>query len=225
MVLNKLYNYPTLTRQEFDGVRYYQTPDGNLLPSVTTILSAVKDDTHLQQWVERVGHDKAEQIKRESTTLGAGMHQNLENYILGKPITGTFMEKALANLIIKKGFPRIKEVWGTEVMLYSAGLYAGTTDLVALLDNGLPAIVDFKNSLRLKELSWIEDYRAQLGAYALAHNEMHGTDIKQGLLMIATRDAVYQEFHFQGTDFDDCISLWLSKLDAYYASSKKNLSS
>lgn len=216
MLINKIYNYPTLTRVETEGSRRYQLPDGSLVPSVTTILSAVKDISHLKEWIERVGEERANQIKVEASTLGTGIHENLENYIHGRPMSGAFMEQALAKLIIKKGFGRLKEIWGTEVSLYSQGLYAGTTDLVAVLDNGLPAIVDFKNSLKPKKLEWIEDYRAQLGAYAVAHNEMFGTSINQGFLMIATRDGQYQEFHFEGSEFDECIDIWLGKLDSYY---------
>lgn len=214
MIVNK-YNYISIPREEVDGVRKYVTPDGNKVPSVTTILAAVKDMTYLDQWVKNVGVENAERIKKEAATLGTGMHQNLENYILGRPIVGSFMEKALANLIIKKGLSKVDEIWGTEVAVYSSGLYAGTTDLVGL-HMGIPSIMDFKNSRTEKELDKIEDYLAQLGAYAIAHNEMYGTEIHRGVLMIATRDARYQEFIFEGKEFDRCIELWLTALESYY---------
>ena len=185
------------------------------MPSVTTILSATKDSTGIDDWVRKVGEEEALRIKNEAARIGTGMHNNLENYVLGRPITGTFMEQSLAKLIIKRGFPRLAEIWGIEVALYSAGLYAGTTDLVAVLDNGDPAIVDFKNSRTPKRVEWIDDYKAQLGAYALAHNEMYGTDIRQGLIMMACRTGEYQEFHFAGAEFDKCIELWLSRLAAF----------
>ena len=35
--------------------RVYVTPDGDRLPSVTTILSSTKDMTHLNEWKKRVG--------------------------------------------------------------------------------------------------------------------------------------------------------------------------
>jgi genome maintenance exonuclease 1 len=143
------------------------------------------------------------------------MHKNIESYILDQPMTGTVMSKILANVIIKKGLVNVSEIWGSEVALYSAGLFAGTTDVIGL-HNNKPSIIDFKNSLKEKKREWIDDYQAQLAAYALAHNEMYGTNIHRGVVMIATRDAKYQEFVFEGTDFDKSIDMWLSRLTQYY---------
>lgn len=204
-----------LKRAEEKGIRKYETPDGKKLVSVTTILSKIKDTTHLREWRERVGEDEANKITAQSTSIGNGMHKNLENYILGQPITGTFYAQTLAKLIIKQAFPKIDEIWGSEVSLYSKDLYAGTTDLVGI-HQGIPSIMDFKNSLKEKKKEWIDDYKAQLAAYALAHNEMYGTNIHRGVVMIATRDAKYQEFVFEGEEFDECINLWLTSLEKYY---------
>lgn len=215
MLIQQKFNYKKLERVDSpDGRRY--TVDGKALPSVTTILSKVKDMTHLNQWMENVGAEKAEKIKNEAAFLGDGMHKNLEAHILGNKLKGTYMAQALAKVVIKHGFPKINEIWGSEVSLYSEDLYAGTTDLLGVHD-GVPAIMDFKNSLREKKKEWIEDYRAQLAAYALAHNEMFGTNIHKGVIMIATRDAKYQEFVFEGAEFDECINLWLKALEKYCA--------
>ncbi len=204
-----------LTRAEEKGIRKYETPDGKKLVSVTTILSKTKDTTHLKEWRERVGEDEANKITAQSSGIGNGMHKNLENYILGQPITGTFYAQTLAKVIIKNAFPKINEIWGSEVSLYSKDLYAGTTDLVGCWE-GVPSIMDFKNSLREKKKEWIDDYAAQLAAYALAHNEMYGTNIQRGVVMIATRDAKYQEFIFEGSEFDRATGLWLASLEKYY---------
>ena len=143
------------------------------------------------------------------------MHKNLENYILGNDMSGSFMAQTLAKVIIKNGLSKVNEVWGTEVSLYSTELYAGTTDLIGLHD-GIPSIMDFKNSLKEKKLEWIEDYFLQLAAYALSHNEMHGTNIQRGVIMIATRDAKYQEFIIEGKEFERYETLWANKVCAYY---------
>jgi len=143
------------------------------------------------------------------------MHKNLENYILGSEMGGTLMAKALANVIIKKGLPKVSEIWGTEVSLYSKELYAGTTDLTGIHD-GKPSIMDFKNSLKDKKREWIEDYFMQLAAYALSHNEMYGTDISRGVVMIATREAKYQEFIIEGDEFRHYETMWANKVCAYY---------
>lgn len=215
MQLVNKFDYKPLERISTPNGRRYIVGEDNPLPSVTTILSAMKDMTHILEWKERIGEDKANKIVAESSGLGNGMHNLLEDYILGKEMKGQFMAKTLANVIIKKGLKKVSEVWGTEVSLYSKGLYAGTTDLIGVHD-GIPTIMDFKNSLREKEKDWIVDYRAQIAAYALAHNEMYGTNISRGVIMIATRDAKYQEFIFEGKEFDECISLWLEILEKYY---------
>ena len=215
MLINRKFDYKELTRDEVNGLRKYNSPDGNKLVSVTTILSKTKDTTFLKEWAARVGEVEANRIKTEASNLGNGMHKNLEKYILGEEMGGQFMTVTLANVIIKHGLPKVDEVWGTEVAVYSTGLYAGTTDLVGL-HNGVPAIMDFKNSLKDKKKEWIEDYFMQLAAYALAHNEMYGTGIKKGVVMIATREGKYQEFIIEGDEFTYYEMMWANKVCAYY---------
>ena len=215
MLIQHKFDYKPLERFAAPDGRRYIVGD-EYLPSVTTILSDTQDMTHLDQWKKNVGEAEANRIRDEAANLGTGMHQNLENYIFGKPLTGTFMEKALAKVIIKNGLCNVDEVWGSEVALYCKGMYAGTTDNVGLW-NGKPSIIDFKNSLKPKRLEWIDSYRAQIAAYSMAHDEMFGTNIRCGVIMIATRDAKYQEFVFEGAEFDKCVDLWLSKLSEYYS--------
>lgn len=215
ITINDKFNYQPLKRTEGPNGRRYIVGEGRPLPSVTTVLSATKDMTHLNEWIDRVGEATANKIKTEASGLGTSLHKNIENYILGKEITGTFMAKALAKVIINKGLPSVTEVWGTEVALYSTGLYAGTADLLGLHD-GKPAVMDFKNSLRDKKKEWIEDYFIQLAAYAMAHNEMYGTNINRGVIMIATRDAKYQEFVIESEEFNHYEKLWANKLCSYY---------
>lgn len=215
MLIQKLYDYKPLERTDGKQGRRYIVGEDRPLPSVTTILSKTKDMTHLKAWVARVGEKEAERIKTEASGIGQGMHKILENHILGQEKEGSFMAKTLADVIIKNGLPKVNEVWGTEVAVFAKGLYAGTTDLVGLHD-GIPSIMDFKNSLKDKKKEWIEDYFMQLAAYAMAHNEMFGTTINRGVIMIATRDAKYQEFIIEGEEFDHWQKKWAEKLCAYY---------
>ena len=215
MIINKIYDYKPLQRVDSPNGRKYIVGESRPLPSVTTILSATKDLRHINEWKQRVGEAEAQKIVTEASNLGNGMHKNLENYILGEPISGSFMAQTLAKVIIKNGLSKVDEVWGTEVSLYSTDLYAGTTDLVGIHD-GKPSIMDFKNSLKEKKKEWIEDYFMQLSAYSLAHNEMYGTDINRGVVMIATRDAKYQEFVIEGDEFTHWQTKWAEKVYAYY---------
>jgi genome maintenance exonuclease 1 len=126
------------------------------------------------------------------------------------------MAKTLANVIIKEGLCNVDEVWGCEVGVYATGLYAGTADLIGK-HKGVPSIMDFKNSRTEKSKEWIEDYFMQLAAYALAHNEMFGTDISKGVIMLATRDAKYQEFVIEGEEFVHYQTMWADKVSEYYS--------
>lgn len=215
MQIHSKYEYKPLKRIDTGNGRRYIVGESRPLPSVTTILGKTKDMTAILEWQKNVGIEKANEIKTTASNLGNSMHKNLENYILGQEMEGSFMALTLAKVIINKGFPRINEVWGTEVSLYAKDLYAGTTDVIGVHDN-IPSIIDFKNSLKDKKKEWIEDYFMQLAAYAIAHNEMYGTDIHRGVVMIATRDAKYQEFIIEGDEFTHYETMWANKLCSYY---------
>jgi hypothetical protein len=78
------YQYAPLTRESLDGQRLYATPDGNKLPSVTTILDRTKPQEKrmaLENWKRRVGHEKAQQITTEAANRGTRMHTFLEHYV------------------------------------------------------------------------------------------------------------------------------------------------
>ena len=171
--------------------RVYLTPDGLKTPSVTTILGATKDQTHLIEWRKRVGTEKAEQITKEASGVGTAMHANLERFLCGlerQPGNNPVHVKAnaMANQIIANGLSKVNEVWAMEQSLYFPGLYSGTTDLVGVYD-GQPAICDHKQTNKPKKAEWVEDYYLQLMAYILAHNEVYGTNIRKGVILMCVK--------------------------------------
>ena len=181
-MLKERYNYQPLERVSIEGSRHYQTPNGEPLPSVTTVLDALKDKTALYEWRKRVGDEEANRITKLATGIGTQVHLHVEKYILEENRPGGSnlihqMAKELSDIIIDKGLSNVDEVWGTEVPLYYPGLYAGTTDCVGVW-KGKPAIIDFKTTRKPKKREWIDDYFLQGAAYSAAHNEIHGTDIK-----------------------------------------------
>jgi CRISPR/Cas system-associated exonuclease Cas4 (RecB family) len=218
MLLVERYDYKGLKRETLpSGTRYYLTPGGAKVPSVTTILSKTKDMTFLNEWKKRVGEDEAAKIVKRSVDHGNTIHKNLENYILtGAEPEGNIFSVQMTKKIIENGIkPHLREVWGVEAPLYAEGLYAGTTDLVGLWDED-PAIMDFKNSRKMKRREWLEDYFLQLCAYAMAHNEMTGTKIKRGVIMMASHDGEYQHFILEGAEFDEYCVKWAKRLEDYY---------
>lgn len=214
------------------GKRHYVTPDGEQLPSVTTILSATKDMTALNAWKKRIGEEKAKQIVTEAAGVGTGLHGNLERFLCGlerKPGNNPVHVKAnaMADMIIKNGLNDVNEVWAIEQSLYYPGLFSGTTDLVGVYKNN-PAIMDYKQTNRVKKIEYIEDYFLQLVAYIMAHNEVYGTNIREGHIFMCSRGddpmqvggEVYQQFDLLPKDFNRYQDQWLTKIEQYYTASK-----
>jgi genome maintenance exonuclease 1 len=121
----------------------------------------------------------------------------------------------MAKTIIEQGLVNCSEAWGTEVQLYFPGLYAGTTDLVGI-HSGDEAIMDHKQTNKPKKREWIDDYFVQLLMYATAHNEVHGTKIRKGVIFMCSAANEYQEFILEGTEWTQYEKLMWARLEQYY---------
>ena len=216
------YNYVHATRTDLHGSRIYDIL-GVKLPSVTTILAKTKDQEYIKRWRNKVGHDEANRIYNLSSKRGTTMHKFLEKYIEGEgyeDLTEIGKEaKPMAQKIIDVGLTPVSEYYGSEVTLYYLGLYAGATDLICR-HNDLETVVDFKQANRPKQKDWIEDYFLQVAAYAMAHDDLFKSEIKQAIIMVCTPDLYYQEFKIQGTELRDWKHKWLKRLDQYYKEDK-----
>ena len=218
---NKLYNYPKTVRSSIDGVRKYDVDDEKL-PSVTTILQATQDaekTESLKRWVQKVGETEAERVKNTAAKRGTAMHSYLEAYLQGGKVLDLRdvgrEASSMGETIIEKGFPDLEEVWGVECTLHYPGLYAGQTDLCGIYQ-GRESIVDFKQSNKPKKAEWIDDYKLQLVAYAMAHDQIYGTSIEQGVILMCTPDNFFQRFIVNGGEFREWKWEWLRRIDTYY---------
>jgi genome maintenance exonuclease 1 len=218
------FNYQPIPRTDIDGKRRYATPDGEKLPSVTTILDATKSEESkqaLQNWRKRVGVVKAQEITTEAAGRGTRMHKWLENYIktgeTGDPGSNPYsiQSHTMAHSIIRQGLSKCNEYWGTEVPLYFPKVYAGTTDLCGV-HAGSEAIMDHKQTNKPKKREWIDDYFVQLAAYANAHNELYDTNIRKGVIFMCDPNAMYQEFIIEGSEFDKYTDMWFKRVEQYY---------
>jgi hypothetical protein len=228
------YNYTPLSRETIDGKRHYCLPDGSKVPSVTTILDKTKPAEAreaLANWKRAVGEKRAQEITTEAANRGTRMHSYLEHYVIEsdmKPLPGNpFAHPSwfMAAEVILNGLGNVDEFWGTEVPLYYSGLYAGTTDLIGTW-KGKPAILDFKQSNKVKKREYIGDYFLQLAAYAAAHNEMHGTTIDTGVILMAVQPKLqadgtyttpeYLEFVVEGNEFAFWADEWMKRVELYY---------
>ena len=233
-MITQRYNYTPISRETVNGKRHYCLPNGKKVPSVTTILDKTKSPESreaLANWKKRVGEQQAQQITTEAANRGTRMHSYLETYVMMddlKPLpSNPFAHPSwfMAAEIILHGLGQVDEFWGVEVPVYYSGLYAGTTDCVGLW-NGKPAIIDFKQSNKVKKREWIEDYFLQLAAYALAHDEMTGTEIDQGVILMAVQPKLledqtyttpqYLEFVVADEEFAHWKNEWIKRVELYY---------
>ena len=207
LITNK-FDYQTIQRKSVDGKRKYLTPDGNAVASVTTILDATKDKTHLIAWRKRVGETKAQEIVTEAAGVGTRMHKYLEDYVefgtWAEPGSNPYAKQAhmMATQVKENALSDVDEIWGSEVALYVPQMYAGTTDLVGQY-KGNPCIMDFKQTNKPKKLEWVQDYFLQLTAYAIAHNEIYGTNICEGHIFMCSRAGEYQQFDLWPHEFKE----------------------
>ena len=225
-LLKPKFIYTPVTREQVDGRRLYATPTGDKVPSVTTILDKTKSEESkaaLQRWRKSVGEAKAQEITVEAAGRGTRMHKFLEDYvtngIMNEPGSNPYSQQSnkMANVIKEQGLIHVDEFWGLEVPLYYEGLYAGTTDCVGVW-KGQEAIIDYKQTNKPKKREYIDDYFVQLTAYAQAHNKLHGTNIRTGVILMCSANFEYQEFVIELDEFDHWANRWWDRVEQYYRS-------
>jgi hypothetical protein len=224
-MISDKFGYSSLDRVDTYEGRRYVDPTGAKLPSVTTILDRTKSEESRQAlaaWRDRVGHAKAAEITKESSGRGTRMHKFLEDFVksnvMNEPGSNPYsiQSQKMAKIIATEGLSKCQEFWGTEVSLYFPKLYAGTTDCTGVWNNK-PAIIDFKQTNRPKKVEWIGDYFLQLVFYGTAHNEIFGTNISTGVIMMCSADYQYQEFVVDGSDWDYWEGRMWERLEHFYS--------
>jgi genome maintenance exonuclease 1 len=153
--------------------------------------------------------------------MGTRMHKYIENYIndgsWGTPGSNPYSQQAfkMAQVVHNNALKDVDEIWGSEVGLYFPKIYAGTTDCVGQY-KGNPCIIDFKQTNKPKKKEWVEDYFLQLVAYAEAHNEVYGTDIKEGHVFMCSRKLDYQQFDITPITYNHYKKEWWNRVEEYY---------
>lgn len=219
----KVFNHVKLPELAFDLVakttdtgRRYFTPEGNAYPSVTTILSDSTDKSFLIEWRKRIGEAEANKITKKSSTRGTKLHSICEKYLLNE-----MNEMKIRTLMpdIKDFFLQLKphidenvdNVYGTEQALYCDVLkIAGRTDCIAEW-NGKLSIIDYKNSIRLKEEKNIQNYFLQCSAYAQMFEYLTKIPIEQIVVAIANEEGEPQIFIKETSLYVDTLKQLIQK--------------
>lgn len=165
-------------------VSVYYEIDGERYPRVTAICAIVAN-MGLAYWRGRVGNVEADRVSREATNLGTRAHKAVEQYIkrhtescLDTPcnqhpcgVWWSAMRSDIQPLVmayVEWHEEHIRAVIACEKLTVSRlHKFAGTVDLVAVLDNDpWPTVIDVKTSNSVGE-SW----GLQTAAYQLALDE------------------------------------------------------
>jgi genome maintenance exonuclease 1 len=211
---------PLAIQVEIEGVRYYQTPQGKLYPSITTVLSKTSDMSGLDDWRERVGNDVAEQIMKEAQIHGTMTHKLCEDYLKNKESEGDFLDMPKSHFEKLKPFlHKMNNIRGIELSLYSDEFeIAGTCDCIAEYDGNL-SIIDFKTSRsRLVEhYDKVQKYFIQATAYSLMWQERTGIEIEQIVIIGSEESGDVAEFIKLPSDFKEAL---IEKLKKFYQSNE-----
>ena len=202
-----------------DGVRLYQTPEGNEYPSITTVLS-VRNKQGLTEWRKRVGDEVANHISRTAAARGTKVHYMCEDYLNNvhlnfpdkwKEHRKNFLPYCLFSQL-KSVLVNIDNIYAQETGLYSDKYkVAGRVDCVAEY-KGTLSIIDFKTSTKEKNDKWNENYYIQGSAYAEMFEERTGIDISQVVILVVTEDGTVQEFIKDKKDYlgmlSETVNIW-----------------
>ena len=218
---NKKYKYTYDMKVETlpEGRTYY-TPNGTY-PSITTILGKTSNQIWLQKWKDKVGEEEAARISKKATDRGTLIHEYAERYFNSEEIFIDLVKESSDVIQMSKDLIRItesgvEEIWGQEQILWNNKLcYAGRCDMVGIW-NGIPSIIDFKTSKKTKYIKQIKDYFIQCCAYAVAHNQMFGTGIRNIVILITVDGKDPQCFETSAVPFLSDLKLRINEYDKMF---------
>ena len=196
--------------ENINGKRHYATPEGELYPSITTILSEFSKAS-IQAWRKRVGETEANKISGKASRRGTSVHSVCESYIKNED---GYFDGQTPNIIelfktIEPFLERVDNIHGVELALYSDHFgVAGRTDLIAEFD-GVLSVIDYKTSNKIKKKQWCESYFAQGSFYAVAYEELTKIPVSQVVIVIAVDEEQPQLFVEKRDDWID--KIWEAK--------------
>jgi len=209
-----------LTTQTVNFKRFYETPDGKLYPSITTVLST-RNKKGLFEWRKKVGDEVANYVARTSAARGTAVHHMCEDYLNNFPVDWPdkwkehekkFLPFCLFKQLENKVLHKIDNIRSQECALFSNKYrVAGRVDCIAEYDGKL-SIIDFKTSTKERNDEYNENYYIQASAYAEMFEEQTGTPIEQIVILVVTEDGAVQEFVKEKYDY---IPLLVESIDNF----------
>ena len=208
-----------------DGGRAYETPEGKLYPSITTVLS-VRNKKGLHEWRERVGHDVANYIARTAAVRGTAVHKMCEDYLNNQHLAwpDEFEKHKSKNFLawclftqMRDTLSNINNIKCLESNLYSDKMgVAGQVDCIAEYKGNL-SVIDFKTSSKERDDAWNENYYIQTCAYAEMFKERTGQTVDKLVILVVTQDGTVQEFIKDKKEYNELLD---SSLKEWYSKNK-----
>ena len=185
--------------------RRYQTPDGNVYPSITTVLGDQPEKKRaIAEWRDRVGAEEANKISSQAARRGTDLHNLMETYILGDEIDAKkIMPSTLARFrpVQKCLDENLQLVYASETPMFSDILrIAGTADLICEW-NGEVTVVDFKTARKMKTPDMITDYFVQATAYSIMFEEHTGIECHHFAILMVSDEGEFQVFPGKRNDY------------------------
>ena len=190
-----------LNKKEVDGIRLYNLPDDQWVPSITSVTSFYNRQI-FADWRKRVGIEEANRISKRATKRGTDFHEAAQCYLMNlnmewdkfQPITKIMFHHARPYL------DRINNIHAIERTLYSEYLgLAGRVDCIGEYEGEL-AVIDFKTSDKIKPEKWLENYFVQEMFYASAYYEMTGIPVKKLITLMVTPSGEVKVFDKRNKD-------------------------
>ena len=184
-----------LNKKETQGIRFYNLPDGQWVPSITSVTSFYNREI-FAKWRKRVGIEEANRITKKATARGTDFHEAAQAYLMNlqlnweefRPMTQFMFHHA------KPYLDKINNVHAIERTLYSEYLgLAGRVDCIGEYEGEL-AVIDFKTSEKIKPEKWLENYFVQEMFYATAYYEMTGIPVKKLITLMVTPSGEVEVF-------------------------------
>jgi len=190
-----------LNKKETPGCRLYELPNGEWVPSITSVTSFYNRQIFVE-WRKRVGNEKANQITKKATTRGTDYHEAAQAYLMNlemdwrefRPLTEFMFHHS------KPYLDKINNIHAIERTLYSEYLgLAGRVDCIGEYEGEL-AVIDFKTSDKIKPEKWLENYFVQETFYAAAYYELTKIPVKKLITIMVTPGGEVKVFDKRNKD-------------------------
>jgi len=204
------YNYPTYSINYIKDIKYYSLNENINTPSVTSILRHTNNQLNSSFFNTKI---------TKSMEIGDLMHSYLEEYIYGRDnkqvdSKNFSLAKILAKIVIDNLIVNFDEIWGSEVSVSYKDQYAGTIDLIGIINKKL-CIIDYKSSYKKKSVEELENHFLQCAAYATAHDWQFNTHVDSIIIFQVVRDGSFEQNIANKRELDIYKEKWFDKLGKF----------